>query len=225
MDKKIGLVLGVLVLVSIGLTGCSSGGGDGASHGVSSSKKLNTLTQQEIDKICENIDSRMSSAADSIGSIGDDNDFMCTMEAVAMTVATGGTTADCESAKETCLEEYEEWDQESESDWEDSSSSEEIPCRTTEEVADCEATVGEIDACFDAYISEMKKAANEAKAVIEKISCSNLEVDIAGLQEMGSDIPDMEDIPACQKVEEQCPGVMDLSSGMSYDMSAESSSW
>ncbi len=222
MDTKVGLVLGVLALVSIGSIGCSSGGGDGPSHGVSPSKKLNTLTQQEIDEICENIESRMTSVSDSISSLEADDDLMCTAEAIFTTQMMDGTTADCESVKQQCLEESQQ--RKREEDRDESSGDEEIPCRTMEELADCEATVGDIDDCFNAYISEMTKAVKQAKAEIDKISCSNLEVDLERLEDMASDIPDMEDIPACQAVDEQCPGVMDLSSEMPYSGPAETAS-
>ena len=104
---------------------------------------------------------------------------------------------------------YEQWEGESEDDWEDTSSVEaEMECRTEEELADCEATVGDIDACFNALISETKKAISEAEAMVKKVSCSNLDIDTSSFEDMGSDMPEMEDIPACQAVEEKCPGLM-----------------
>lgn len=242
MDNKIKLVLGVLMVACIGLTGCSSDG-DGSSHGVSQAKQLNSLTQPEIDKICADIESRIKDASEELSpesfeSMMDD-EFMCKTQAVGMTKAMGGTTADCETRKEDCLEEAQKWNQESEEeDWEDSSDSDEMDCGTPEEYSNCEATVGQIDACFNAMIREMKKIANqvqeamdEVEAAMKKISCNNLEADMTDMQDLSldlsdvEDIADLEDIPECQEVEDQCPGVMFRDSDVSYSGPTESSSW
>lgn len=225
MDKKIGLVLGVLVLVSIGLTGCSSGDGGGASHGVSPSKTLNSLSQQEIDKICDSIERQMKSSAESAQSLMDNADFMCTMRAVGTALITQGTTADCESEKQDCLEQTQEMESETYSD--DSSSDEDdsgINCVTTDDVSECEATVGDIDACFNTLFSEMSNAIKQAKSAMSKISCNNLDDENMSMEDMDIDEPEMEDVPECQALFDECPGLMDESSEMTYEGPYESSS-
>lgn len=246
MDNKIKLVLGVLVLACVGLTGCSSDS-DGPSHGVSQSKQLNNLTQPEIDKICEDIDSRMSDAykrlsPENFGSAMDDEGIICTAQAVGITQMMEGTTDDCENRKQECLDDFDQWD-DSEQEQDDMSSDEyedddvTVECSTTDELAECEATVGEIDACFNAILSEMKKVANqledardEIEAALKKISCNNLDVDLEEMESSSfdssdiDDIPELEDIPECQKVNEQCPDLMFGESDISHEMPSESSS-
>jgi len=248
LDNRIKLVLGVLALACIGSAGCSSDS-DGPSHGVSQAKQLNSLTQPEIDKICADVESRMKDASEELSPEGFesmmDDEFMCKATAVGMTKAMGGTTADCQTRQEDCLENLEEaqkWNQESEEedwgDWEDSSDSEEMDCGTPEEYSDCEATVGQIDACFNAVIREMKKIANqvqeamdEVEAAMKKISCNNLDADMVDMEDISLDLSDiedvkgLEDIPECRAVEDQCPGVMFRDSDMSYSGPPESSSW
>lgn len=234
MDNKIKLILGVLTSACIGLIGCSSDS-NGPSHGVSSSKQLNSLTQTEIDKICEDIDSRMSDAYDQLsiddfGSMMDDKDFICTSQAVGITQMMNGSTDDCESQKQQCIDDFEQADE-----WDDSSSDEYedddvfVECRTQDELTNCEATVGDIDACFNAMISEISKVAgqfedvkDEIEAALKKISCSNLDFDMSDMENMSFDtsdieIPDLEEIPECKKVDEQCPGLMFGESDMSYE--------
>ena len=72
-------------------------------HGISGSKELNTLTQEEIDRICKDNRERAARLTDSSSVMRDSLQLGCTIVGLASTV-NRGTKAECESNRDQCIQ-------------------------------------------------------------------------------------------------------------------------
>jgi hypothetical protein len=163
----------VCVTVLASGTGCGDDdGGSSTSSGVSESKKLISLSDAEATKLCKWVQSKSDDAT------GTEKQY-CTQDAASY----ADTTSECNDLVKECL---------SNGDYADEDEGEEEDCDDfdveAEVGSDCQATVGELQDCLNAIISNEKASLNSA-------SCSSL------------DAEEDEDVPAsCSALVKKCPG-------------------
>lgn len=169
-------------LVSALCAACGSDdGGSGFSPSVSSDKELGSLSEPDVKKLCDDVQSYASSVADSL------KDVSCRSAGIAAAV-TGGAETDadarvaCKTAYDKCLATPADTDEE--------------PCERPP--ATCKATVGELTACLNAYPTYVKATLPNLPA------CNTIEV--AKLSSY-FETPDKPEAPAaCKTYDTKCPG-------------------
>ena len=161
------------------------GGGSGVNSGISGSKVVEDLSDDEATKLCESV----SNAGDSLGEISDDQGC------IAGGAATTENKAACEEFVETCQMQPDDGD-----DDEPDEEPEEGSCDDAADVFEgCKATVAEVENCFNALIDQFHE--------IEDLTCDDAgSVTLEELQGLPG---------ACDAVQEKCPsafsgGAMDM---------------
>ena len=180
-------------------TGGGGSGGSGVTpgHGVSGDKTLSSLSQDEIDKICSDLEKSVQPLVSEFEGF---DEYICIASGMAYAVQTGGDEATCEEAKKSCLDMLAQ-------PGADAGTEEtpgDISCPTKEEFAECEATVREMDACFSAAM----KLARELADTMKTYSCD----DVGEIEDAGSlmdPVADIAEPPECERLQAKCPSMSD----------------
>ena len=151
----------VLQIITILLTGTAlgvgcggdddSGGGD-VSTGLASSKLLSSVTPQEAQQACENLQSGFDRRLSQDKLIR----AFCTLFAAA----SSESESDCESFRDTCVDQA---NQEVEDGGEGAMDFEDVgalECDGESEIASCQGTVGDFEACMNDTIDQVLAALN-----------------------------------------------------------------
>jgi hypothetical protein len=206
MDRKIRLAVGAMAIVVV--IGCGSDG-NGPSHGVSESNKVDSLNQKQIDAICTDFQKRVTDAWDPIINLAQDGDLRCTIQALAMTELTGGNSTDCQSAKQRCTEALSQTAQRPENNSNNNTVGAFTPnCGTPSTYAACEATVADIDACTNSFIKAINENVDNIQSAINSISCNNVGKEGEIINTILSSQPRIPNVSQCQTIENKCPGIM-----------------
>lgn len=155
-------------------------------------KPISEVTTQEAKAWCEVYAEKASNVMD--------DETTCELAgfmAASMAGDAGQIATVCAQVRDDCMKNPDKYQS---SDPEDQT--EEINCDGTsnEDYKDCDATVGEFDACFSAMLAETKKAT-------DKVSCNMSADDMTALMGMQDFGPDK--VPACAPLLEKCPDVFD----------------
>jgi hypothetical protein len=157
-------------------------GDDVAPHGVPPGRGLDTLDQDQIDAVCDDFSTRPLEAA--LPTVRE----YCTVDALARTAIGAGSEAVCDQYLADCLA--------------DPPSN--LPtsidpidpalCPTVADLAGCDLTVGDLDACTAARVQAVDAAWSQ-------VGCSNLSSADA------VDQVDFDTLPECQYLHDTCPSV------------------
>ncbi|GEM_PF-5884616 len=149
-------------------------------------KPVNQVTEQEAKDWCESYKVKAAAMYDTT--------TQCELAGLMVAMMAGGQdiATQCNAVKDQCLAnpgEYLEGGDEPTDD---------LDCdgAMTEDLKDCDATVGEFNACFDALVVDGQK-------VMNKISCNMSMEDMMAMQEYSEFGP--EQIPACKPLMDKCP--------------------
>lgn len=175
-------------LVVLSLVGCGddgdSGGGGAVSTGLDEDQQLGDVSQDEAQDLCDTL----AESAEGAISASDLARFPCTIEALSSPgiVMQDGTVdrAACEAIVSECLEDSPEPAQTAECD----------SAAVMAELAGCEATAGELEACLNASLPQIR-------SLLRLVSCS------ADLSQMP---PEFAEPAACKALDMKCPGVLDV---------------
>lgn len=157
------------------------GGGGGASTaGVSNSKDVGTLTQEESAAVCKHVSAQIAEV--------DQVTFCCAASGLAAEATGTGTCADivgmCEAspADFDCAPEADTSAEDCETD----------PPPT----CDAEVTVAQLADCVDAQVAALDE-------ILSSVTCDSTVADLQGVEGQVSETP-----TACQLVEDNCPGLL-----------------
>lgn len=181
MQRKL-TILFCLLAMSFAFVAC-----DKNIEGVPASKQISELNEGERENFCAYLGSSLEEMF-----TGDDfKESMCLSMAAAFAGFAGededDQVASCEESFEECMAE--------DDDAEDFDTSE--FCPSADELADCEATMEEVHACFTAMMAQQKE---EAKKVTQ-YSCEEL-IKEGKLDEIQAD--ESEEPEACKVLQEKC---------------------
>lgn len=174
-------VVYLLIFCAVCLAACDDDGSDSLTS-VDSSKKIEDLSGEELQQLCDDYTDALVKALD--------QQFMCTMAAIAASAELGGSKLACEVAYDTCV------DMELEIDVEEFFSCEDI-IDDSDEVDDCDATVGEVDTC----VQDLLKVFDD---IADSLSCSDSSSE--GLE----DILDVENPASCEALGDDCLDLDDI---------------
>jgi len=150
-------------------------------------KPVNEVTTQEAKAWCESYKAKASEMYDTT--------TQCEIAGLMVAMMAGGAdiATQCNAVKEQCLANPGEYLEEQDDD-----PAAEIDCDGTmnDDLKDCDATVGEFNACYDALIVEGQK-------VMNKISCNMSMEDMMAMQDFSEFGP--EQVPACKPLMDKCP--------------------
>ena len=169
--KTRSLFLSALLAMTFG--GC---GDDPAPHGVSPSRDVTDLDADEVLAICRDFYQRPVEA------IIPTEREACTLQAIIQTSISLGSEAVCRQHVSDCLEDSPVIVSPDLFDPSD--------CPTTADLAGCELTVGEIDACTDAIENAIDQ--------VWDFSCADLGAD-------EPEFPEFEETSECQRLSDTCP--------------------
>jgi hypothetical protein len=180
--------------------GGSGGGGGGGTFdlGVPKDKPLVQLEDSELETVC----TRIENTASSLFSQQQLHDFACTFEGFAASLtadANGNFQIDrqaCMQEKNTCLSmPYDPEDSPFE-DLQDEFAEECNPTQLRSQLADCNATVAEYEACLNAGLNLMRQ-------MLSSFDCDRFNPqDLDNLMDFDPDA-----LPACQTLAQKCPGL------------------
>ena len=183
-------VLAAVAVLFIGMMACDGGGGDGGG-GTNvdlgdDGKVASSMSQAEAEQACKSVSAQMKKAYEEAGG----EHLTCLAMASFAKAMAGGDVAACQQSYDSCMENP---DEESGDDCEEA----------YEGFKDCNATLGEVEACMNDQIAAMEEGYAEAK----KLNCSSTEEELKALGEMfGSE----EEISqACKTVQEKCPSMVE----------------
>lgn len=163
-----------IILAAIAAASFACGGGTSFSSGVDSSKQVKDLSDSDAQTLCKNAEETAKEFTEN------NKDGFCKLAGV-FAGAFGGGAAACESAVTQCK------------DAEPTTSTN--TCEPI--VTDCEATIGEIEDCYNDSLEATEKALDE----IASKSCEEL---LSGSSLPGSDVQ----APAsCTALAEKCPSL------------------
>lgn len=181
-SKKTTLALLVVMGAAFMMPACGDDDDDGGGSAVAGSvdtgvpedKTLSELDEGDKDAICDTIDGLVGPEVECFG-------------AALLIALFSEDVAACQATFDACIDDPEQFAEESDFDFgEGACSVENIP-------EDCNATVGELEAC----ISEQNDA---IQSLLDNFDCAEV---------LDSDGSDEGPGPACQAVEEKCPGFLD----------------
>jgi hypothetical protein len=176
-----------------------------ANHGVSGSKALNTLSQEEVDRICEDNRERAAALAASSPVIRDSLQLGCTILGLASTL-NGGTKAECESNRDECIQSLSRFvgDAGPAPQGQNAIS---LPCPSAVTLAQCDASVSDLDACTNARLTAYQNIIQEASSAMNAISCNNAgqAFDAGIFTPTGELNIQFEPTDACTSLFQQCP--------------------
>jgi hypothetical protein len=139
----------------------------GTNHGVASDKEISSLTQGDLDKICQDVQTRVSAVVTSAFSGENIARTFCTVTGLLYTV-NNGTVAQCETRRDQCIQNLRTWFGDAGATSTDAGTTA-TSCPSTANFTQCDALVSEVDACTDAQVA----AYQSASATINAISCDN----------------------------------------------------
>jgi hypothetical protein len=198
MSRNADLIAGFLVFYAI--AGCGDDGGSGSRHGVAGNKKVNTLDQLELDKICG--DARVRSV-DTATAMARDRGYLqgtCTAFGLVAAYYNGGTIDKCENARDQCITVA------SQSSVDAGLST--VGCPTAIAFSQCEALVADIDACTSEALGAIQQQADQVSVSVEGLSCANAgkPIDAGWLSASGTiSIGSLSTLPKCSSLFQQCP--------------------
>lgn len=202
------LLLCFICFLSFGACDDDDDGIPPATHGVSGGKELNTLTQEEVNQICEDDRNRTVETIDSSTLMSDPVRIGCTIAGLVYS-ANGGTKTECESARDQCIQRLNRFVADA-GPAPPVETMVELPCPPVETLARCNASVSDFDACTNARLTAYQNALNEATAAANEISCNNagqpFESDVftaTGEFNIRIQLPE-----ACTSLVQQCPGTI-----------------
>ncbi len=140
------------------------------------------LSGEELQQMCDDYTEAVVKAVN--------QEFFCTMGAIAAAAELGGSELACATAYDTCI------DMEFELDVEEFFSCEDI-IDDYDEVGDCEATVGEVDTCVQDILKLFEDIA-------DSISCTDYSSDDL------EDIFDFENPASCEALGDECLALDDI---------------
>lgn len=167
----------------------SGGGGSGSgsapkvSHDVDTSKNIESLSDSEVQALCEAYEDAVSGLVT--------KEVSCKIGALAA-AAFGGAEA-CDAAYQQCLSQPGE-----------APSGIDNTCQIDEDkVADCpDVTVGEMEACMNDAIA----LSNQAYAALDDLSCEDGLSGTEGLSGLDAETP-----ASCKTIQDKCPELMESS--------------
>jgi hypothetical protein len=211
MLKRLLLVIGSLGLMTVAACGGDdddSSSGTGSTPGVSGDKQLGALTQDDLDKICKNIEAQYNSVIKPIMPTDESiTKATCTAMGLMATMA-GGTKATCETSRDQCITQYS-----SVNTGAADAGTSTTTCWKVSDFAGCTATVKELEACNTASINAGKKAIDDMKTLWGGLTCDNAgkPLDQSILNELNnqstSESSDAGTIAECDVVNKKCPNV------------------
>jgi hypothetical protein len=172
----------------IGMMACDGGGGGGGTNVDlgDDGKVASSMSQAEAEQACKNVSAQMEKAYEDAGG----EHVGCLVAGTFAKAMAGGDVAACQKAYDSCMEEP---DEESGDDCEEA----------YEELKDCNATLGEIEACMDDQVGAMEEGYAEAK----KLNCSSTEEELKALGEIFDSKEELSQ--ACKTVQEKCPSMVE----------------
>jgi hypothetical protein len=200
----------ICFIISLSLYACGDDDNSftSANHGVSGDKELNTLTQEEVDQICEDNRERAADLTASSPVIRDSLQLGCTIVGLATTL-NNGTKAQCESTKDDCIQTLNRFigDAGPVSQIQNTIA---LPCPPAITLAQCDALVADLDACTNERLTAYRNALREADSAMNSISCNNAGqpfdtsvFDMSGQLDIQIQLPE-----ACTELLRQCPGAV-----------------
>jgi hypothetical protein len=171
--KTLGTVLLAGMLLGLGAVSC----GDDETGGVSNNTEITDLSEEEAYELCMEFCSDVQAPAQELG---------CTVAAVSVSM---GLPNACEKALDTCMAQA--LSCENSCSMEDESTDE--GADDTEGMPECDATVGEASACFNAFAALIED-------VNGQLSCSTKAADLQSI------LAPLEETPAeCEALQAKCP--------------------
>jgi hypothetical protein len=190
-QKKTTVIL--FILWAFFLAACDDGN-SGSLTSVDNSKKIEDLSEEDLQQMCEDYTAALANAMD--------QEFFCTMGGIAAAEELGGSEMACETTYDMCI------DMDLEIDIEQFFSCEDMledvgdiddsdDTDGASDTGDCDATVGDADACIQDMLAALEDIA-------DSLSCAN---SASGDLE---DILDMEEPASCEALEDKCPDMDDI---------------
>jgi hypothetical protein len=171
----------LLTFCAVWFAACDDGGSDSITS-VDSSKKVEDLSGEELQQLCEDYTDALVKAVS--------QEFFCTMGAIAASAELGGSELACDIAYDTCI------DMEFELDIEEFFSCDDF-IGDSDDVGDCDATVGEVDTCVQDLLKTFEDIA-------DSISCADNSSDDL------EDILDFENPASCEALGDDCLDLDDI---------------
>ncbi len=179
-----------------------------ANHGVSGSKALNTLSQEEVDRICEDNRERAAAVTASSPLLRDSLQIGCTIVGLASTL-NSGTKAACESARDQCIQSLSRFAGDA-GNAPQSLNAIALPCPPAVTLAQCNATVSDFNACTNARLTAYQNVIQEASSAMNAISCDSAgqPFDAGVFTPTGELDIRIQPPEACTSLLQQCPGAV-----------------
>lgn len=166
--------------VGLGSVIASCGGDDDETGGVSNNKKISDISEEEAYSLCVAFCNDVQIPALELG---------CTVTAVGLSL---GNANLCDKAYDTCMDsDLAPVSCEESCTADDSGTDDGEP--DTEEAPECDATVGEVSACFNAYAAMVAD-------ISEQLSCDTKVSELEGILAPLGETPS-----ACAALEQKCP--------------------
>ena len=194
--------------------GAGGGGGGGAvdiDTGLEGSAAMNSFSAAEIQAACDKALAQAEAAADAVMvEYADDlKEGGCTMAGMmAAAFAPAGTdaTAACEEARTACMSAPAEGEEEPE---------EEDTCAG--DLADCTATVDEVEACVSDQISADLASIKPMATAMAAMSCD----DAGEPGEMGEEPAETPDPASCTAIKDKCPALLEEAAAVAVEGEGE----
>ncbi|MBN1654363.1 MAG: hypothetical protein JXA30_11390 [Deltaproteobacteria bacterium] len=205
-EKRIVLFCYMGVMILGACDGDDKNAASSPNHGVSGRKPLSSLTQEEIDEICEDNRERAGTLLASSPVIRDTPRVICTIAGLAFTI-NGGTKAECETTRNRCLETADRIVGDAGPALENALDIG-LFCPTAASLAQCDVDVSLVDACTDARIAAYQRVIQETASLMNAISCDNAgqPFDAGVFIETGRTEIRIEPPNECSSLIQQCPG-------------------
>ena len=174
--------------------GAGGGGGNASIEVGNDSSHFSTFTETEAYEICESIGEQVADAYE----IDDAKHGLCLWAGLMSKALSGGDNQVCQTAYDACMEE----DLEQTDPPDDEPVQTEDPCEGIyEKVKDCDATIGELEACYEGQIALQQ----EAWDALQQYDCTS---DMEALGETQGE--DVAEPPTCTTLYDKCPALKDL---------------
>jgi hypothetical protein len=174
MFRNVLIVISFLGLITV--AGCGGDDDNGGGSGVASDKKVNALSQAELDQICKSRTDKFNSLTSrSTAALASYANVACVAFGLGIAAFRGdaGTKELCETSRDQCLANIQTYADAGASNAGTGTTS---ACPTVATVATCDALVSEVDACTTAqvaawskYIDDSQKAINDSALTCDKV--------------------------------------------------------
>ena len=185
---KILRTLAVVLVAVVGFGACGGDGGSGSPSTVDMGEDnvvASSLTQAEAEAACQQV---VAAEAAQVGE-SDAKQIGCITMGIMMKVMGGGDAQACQMTYDQCMQSDEVFE-------EDDSGQGDDPCKDVyEESKNCEATLGELETCYNARMAQGFAAMQQMKS----LNCNSTDEDMQAMDNMDS-IPE-----ECKVIEEKCP--------------------